>query len=163
MFRKLLLAGALAVLPATAFAGASSVVSGGPRFGFSVSPDQVVLGGQLTITGFSPRWSFDPSLDVGLGSDRTIIAFNGDLLYHARMSGSDWKPYMGAGLGVNSISIDMPPGVRDDTETDLALNLALGFDAPLASGNHWFGELRFGLGNSEIPDLKLLAGLRFRL
>jgi len=160
MLKQLLAVGALVLLPVTAFAE-PLVTSAGPRAGASITPDQLVVGGQLSTQGFAPDWSFDPSLELGFGDNQTVVAFNLDAYYHLRLAGSDWRPYVGGGLGVDFSSFDEPPGVHDRTSTDIGLNVVGGFIAPTTSGNRWFGELRFGVG--DIPTLKLMFGINFRM
>jgi len=161
MIRKLLLAGTLVLLSLSAPAAhaAPAVTAAGPRFGFSVDPDQVVVGGQLSLREFAPDWSFDPNLELGFGDDQTTIEFNLDAYYHLRLSGSDWRPYVGGGLGVDFVSRDEPLGVRDHSNTYVGLNAVAGFTIPAGSGRHWFTELRFGLG--DLPTLKIIGGLNF--
>lgn len=161
MIRKLLLAGTLALLCTCAPAAHASpaVTSGGPRFGFSTDPDQVVVGGQLSLREFAPDWSFDPNLELGFGDDRTTIAFGLDAHYHLRLAGSDWRPYVGGGLGVDFVSWDEPLGVRDHSETDVGVNAVAGFTIPAGPGRQWFTELRFGLG--DLPTLKIMGGMNF--
>ena len=158
MLRNLLVAAVLALLPATAFA-APTVTSVGPRVGASIDPDQLVVGGQLSLREFAPGWSFDPSLELGFGDNQTVIAFNLDAYYHLRMSGTDWRPYLGPGLSVDFMSFDEPFGRRDQGETNVGLDLVAGFTLPAGRGDHWFTELRFGVG--DIPTLKIVGGFDF--
>jgi len=159
MLRRLLVVGALVLLPAIAHAASPAVTAFGPRFGASVDPDQFVVGGQLSLQEFAPNWSFDPNLELGFGDNWTVIAFNLDAYYHLRLSGSDWRPYLGGGLGVNFISWDEPHGEHDNSDTEVGLNVVAGFTIPAGSGNHWFTELRFGI--NDIPTLKIMGGFNF--
>ena len=159
MFRRLLVVGALALLPLVAHAASPTVTAFGPRLGVSVDPDQFVVGGQLSLQEFAPNWSFDPNLELGFGDNLTDIAFNLDAYYHLRLSGSDWRPYLGGGLGVNFVSWDAPLGTRDDSDTQVGLNLVAGLTIPARSGDHWFTELRFGVG--DVPTLKIMGGRNF--
>jgi hypothetical protein len=159
MLRRLLVVGALVLLPLAANAAAPTVTTFGPRVGASIDPDQIVVGGQLSLQEFAPNWSFDPNLELGFGDELTLFAFNLDAYYHLRLSGSDWRPYLGGGLGVNFISWDAPLGRRDHGDTEVGLNAVAGFSIPAGSGDHWFTELRFGLG--DIPTLKIMGGFNF--
>jgi hypothetical protein len=160
MNRKSLWTAALALLLPVAVP-AAPVVSADPgvRAGLSISPDQFVFGGQLSFRGLAPDWTFDPAMEIGLGDDVTTVAFDLDALYHLRLSGSDWAPYVGGGLGLVSISRDGKPGVRDDTDNDIGLNAVIGFRVPTRSGQHWFTEMRIGIG--DLPDLKVVGGFSF--
>jgi hypothetical protein len=66
---------------------------------------------------------------------------------------------VGGGLGVDFISSDAPIRIRDDSSTEVGLNLVAGFNVPAGSGDHWFTELRFGVG--DIPTLKIMGGYNF--
>lgn len=132
----------------------------GPRLGLSASPDQLVLGGQASLT-VAPEWTFDPSVELGFGDGETDFGVNFDGFYHARLTGSDWRPYFGGGLAINTASIDEPPPLHDISDTHLGINLVLGATVPSAAGHLWFGELRFGVG--DVPNLKLIAGINFKL
>jgi hypothetical protein len=92
MMRRILLALALvAALPAAALA--ESFATYGPHFGFSTSPDQFVVGGQLQWGDIAPSLDFVPSLDLGFGDNETIISINGD--FHYRLdTGTKWQPYL---------------------------------------------------------------------
>jgi hypothetical protein len=161
MTRKSLWAAVLALLllPALALAASTVAVDPGVRAGISLDPDQFVFGGQLSFRGLAPDWTFDPSLEIGLGDDVTTIAFNLDALYRMRLSGSDWSPYVGGGLGLISVSHDEKPGVHDDTHNDAGLNAVIGFRVPTRGGQHWFTEMRVGIG--DLPDLKVVGGFSF--
>ncbi len=162
MLRRLIVAAALAaVIPAGAQA-APVVVSGiGPRVGFSVDPDQFVFGGQVVVGEVAPDLTFDPNLELGFGDSQTVVAMNLDMHYHLTVRDSDWRPYFGAGLGVNFFSHDNPPPLRDDTSTEVGGNLIAGAGVPTRSGNRFFGELKLGLG--DIPSLKLMVGWNFKM
>jgi len=141
---------------------ADAVLGGwGPRVGFSANPDQIVFGGQLIIGEIVPDLTFDPSLEFGFGDNATIIATNFDLHYHFDISGSDWRPYAGAGIGIHFIEFDGGRFGNDDSDTEVGGNLVFGAGVPTSAGNRFFGELKVGLG--DIPDLKVLVGWNFRL
>jgi len=159
MSKNLLLIGLFLLLPVAAAAAPTVAMDFGPRAGLSVSPDQFVAGGQLSFSGLAPDWTFDPSLELGFGDDLTVIALNFDALYHLRLSGTEWRPYVGGGLGIAFVSWDAPPGVHDHNDSDVGLNLVLGFSVPAASRHHWFTELRLGVG--DLPDLKVVGGFNF--
>src|SRR5687767_10006637 len=144
MLKRLLLLCALGALFATS-ARAEAVVGGvGPRVGFSVDPDQIVFGGQAIIGEIAPQITFDPNLEFGFGDRMTVIAANFDLHYHFDLEGSAWRPYGGAGVGINFIEFDGGPfDGRSDTE--VGGNLILGAGVPTESGNRFFGEMKLGL------------------
>src|SRR5580765_4164778 len=97
MLRRVLVALAFcAVLPATALAQIQEGI--GPRVGFSVDPDQLVLGGQMIVGEIAPKLTFDPSLELGFGDDVTTFAANFDLHYHFDIENVTWQPYAGFGL-----------------------------------------------------------------
>src|ERR1051326_1630798 len=97
---RILVLAALALLtwPAAALAQRGSLVMyGGPRVGFSLSPDQLVFGGQVESHELTPRVTFDPDIEVGFGDKESTIAVDADFLYHMTLQGSDWEPFVGAG------------------------------------------------------------------
>lgn len=159
MKKRLLVLIALAVL-VPAGAHAQALTSYGVRAGFSVDPEQIVLGGQLSVGDVAPNLTFDPNVEFGFGDNLTIIAFNLDMHYHFDIH-SSWRPYVGAGAGINLISFDAPPGFPgDDSTTEVGANFIFGAGTPTSSGNRFFGEMKLGVG--DIPELKLLVGWNFR-
>lgn len=162
MLKRLLILCALgALLPLNVRASGPVGTAWGVRAGFSTSPDQLVLGGQMSIGEVAPSLSFDPNIELGFGDNTTIIGFNLDMHYHFDLSNSSWRPYIGAGAGINYIREDVPPGVGpDQTNTEVAGAFIFGAGVPTKSGNRFFTELKLGLG-SAAPDLKLLVGWNF--
>ena len=69
---------------------------------------------------------------------------------------------MGAGLGINFNEIDQPPHFKDISDNGVGGTLLLGAQVPTRSGQHFFGEMKFGLG-SQIASLKLLVGWNFKM
>src|SRR6266850_8526126 len=79
MFKRIIILCAFAaLLPLTVLAQGPVVDSYGLRAGFSTSPDQLVLGGQMSVGEVAPNLSFDPNVELGFGDNVTIIAFNLD-------------------------------------------------------------------------------------
>jgi hypothetical protein len=162
MFKHLCFAGLLAALLAPGAAHAAETATGfGPRVGLSIDPDQIVLGGQLAIGEVAPDITFNPSLEFGFGDDVTVIALNLDGQYHFRVQSSPWRPYVGFGIGINFIEVDLPEPFRDVSDTEVGGNLIVGAGVPTRSNNRFFTEVRFGLG--DIPDLKIMAGWLFAM
>jgi len=162
MFKRLIICCALgALLPLTAHAQGPMDTSFGVRAGFSSSPDQLVLGGQLSVGEVAPNLSFDPNIELGFGDNATILSFNLDMHYHFDLSNSSWKPYIGGGAGIHHIQLDLPPGFSDDSFTKVAGSFILGAGVPTRSGNRFFTELKVGLGDWA-SDFKALVGWNFR-
>ena len=162
MFKRLIICCALgALLPLTAHAQGPLDTSFGVRAGFSSSPDQLVLGGQLSVGEVAPNLSFDPNVELGFGDNATIISFNLDMHYHFDISSSTWKPYMGGGAGIHHIQFDLPPGFVDESVTKVAGSFILGAGVPTRSGSRFFTELKVGLGDWA-SDFKMLVGWNFR-
>jgi len=163
MFKRIVVLCALgALLPLTALAEGSVMSSYGLRAGFSTDPDQLVLGGQMSIGEVAPNLSFDPNIELGFGDNVTIMAFNLDMHYHFDLSNSTWRPYVGAGAGINLIQLDLPPGFPDDSFTRVNGAFIVGASVPTQSGNQFFSEMKLGLGTNATSDFKLLVGWNFR-
>jgi len=164
MLRRLVvLLAAVVVLPAAAHAAGhgSGAPMFGPRFGASVDPDQVVVGGQYTTGELAPSVTFAPNLELGFGDDQTVVALNLDGHYHLNLRDSDWAPYLGFGVGINFVSVDAPAPFKDQSDTAVGGNFILGTEVPTRSGSRFFTELKLGLG--DIPSLKIIAGWNFAL
>jgi len=153
----------LAFLPAASFAATAGAVDQGigPRVGFSTDPDQFVFGGQATFGPIVENLTFDPSLELGFGDHTTTVQGNFDLHYHFHINGSNWMPYAGAGASIANYSHDENYPNSDNNETVAGGSLILGAGAPTSSGNRFFGELKFGLG--DVPSLKLMVGWNFKM
>ncbi len=151
---------AFLLLPAAAWA-AVQPNGWGPRVGFSADPDQLVLGGQLEMGEIAPEIDFTPNLELGFGDDATVIAANLDLHYRFQISRSQWSPYVGAGLGIAFIEVNLDPPFRDKSDTNVGGNLLLGAQVPTQAGSRFFAEMKFGLG--DVPDWKLLVGWNFKM
>ena len=174
MIRKLMLAALIALGVAstaqaattakhsTARTSAVSLNSIGPRVGFSVSPDQAVVGGHLSAS-FAPDWTFNPNLEVGFGDHQTVSALNFDAEYHFHVQKSNWAPYVGGGLGVNFVHYDARGTFSDFNDTVTGLNLIVGTAIPSSSCQRMFTELRIGAGDTAMPELKGIFGWNFKL
>ena len=161
MLKRLVVLCALgALLPVSAFAGSVAVTSLGVRGGFSTGPDQLVLGGQMSVGEVAPSLTFDPNVELGFGDNVTLVCFNMDLHYHFDLARSAWRPYVGAGAGINLIRVDNNLG-GDNSFTKVAGSLIVGTSVP-TNGHDFFGEFKLGLGDSATPDLKVLVGLNFK-
>ena len=133
----------------------------GPRLGFSSSPDQFVIGGQLDFREVTPGLAISPNVEFGFGDDMTWTAVNGDLKHHFMVQGSTWRPYLGGGLSLNFWNYSGPGTLPDNSGSEFGANLIFGATVPTRAGSRFFTEARIGLG--DIPDLKLMAGWNFRM
>lgn len=162
MLKRLVSVPALALLIFAATPADSAMVSGaGPRIGFSLDPDQLVLGGQFLIGEVAPSITFDPNLELGFGDNMTVIGTSFDLHYHFGLTNSEWRPYLGAGVGIHFFDVNRSPPASDNTFTEVGGNVIIGAGVPTRSGSRFFTEMKLGIG--DIPSLKLLAGWNFRL
>lgn len=160
MIRKLAVAlFACLALPAAAHA-ALSTEGIGPHAGFSISPDQLLLGGQMTFAEIAPSIAFVPGAEIGVGDHQTNIAFNMDFHYRFKLQDSDWTPYAGIGLGLDFQSIDRAAPYSDRSDTFVGGNFIFGASVPTKSNSRFFSELKLGLG--DLPSLKAIVGWNYR-
>jgi hypothetical protein len=155
----------------TAFAAAALLASALPAFalpnygaraGFTSGPDQIHLGAHAKVLELSPGLVLLPSIEVGLGDDQTVWAFNGELAWTIdRAEWRGWHPYVGGGLGIFIVSLDPPnaPAGFDRNRTDAGLSALVGFSKMLKLGHEFFTEVKVGL--EDAPDVKVTAGLTF--
>ena len=166
MFRRVfgtacLLCAALTATGAWARPGSVTATSIGPRVGFGLSPDQVVVGGHLNVGGFHPDWTFSPILEIGFGDHQTVVTVDFDAYYHVRLADSDWRPYVGGGISINNFNFDERPPFPHHSDTEAGLNFVFGTSIPSGSSAPLFAELRVGLG--DIPELRGMFGWNFPL
>ena len=146
----------LFLLPLFTPVAAHAAASLGPQIGFSSDPDQVVFGGHLQFRDVAPDVDFVPSVNVGVGDNVTVTAFNGDFHFRFRVSGARWQPYVGAGASLYGVSGNGPFGGSDSFGGG---NLIVGAEAPTRRASRFFAELRLALGDG--PTLRMMAGWNF--
>jgi hypothetical protein len=154
---------AIELVPATSFAATAGPIDQGigPRVGFSTDPDQFVFGGQGTFGPIVQDLTFDPSLEFGFGDNTTTVEGNFDLHYHFHIKNSNWMPYAGAGASIVNYSYDNNAPGTDSNRTEGGGSLIVGAGAPTPSGNRFFGEMKFGLG--DVPSFKIMVGWNFKM
>ncbi len=150
----------LGFLLAAALPAAASAEMGfygwGVRLGLAEDPDQFVVGFQQDLGEFAERLRFQPSLELGLGDDHTIVV--GTLPVHYRFkTSSSVTPYAGGGLQV--AWIDREKRRRDDSEVEISPVILGGVEWSLRSGNDLFLELHLA---GDAHDTKLVVGWMFR-
>lgn len=135
----------------------------GPRAGFSVDPDQGVVGVHFNLGEFVRNLRFQPAIDVGFGDDLTVVQATIPVLYRFEVPGN-YTPYAGGGLGVAWVDIDddrcgPPPRRCDDSDVEAAPVGVAGIEWPLRGGNDVF--LEANVSGGDLPDVKLLVGWQF--
>ena len=128
---------------------AQAQVSPGVRAGLSVNPDQVYVGGHIQTSPLVDRLRFRPNLEVGIGDDVTLVAFNFEFVYPFP-SRQAWHLYVGAGPAVNDYVFE------NSSETEAGFNMIIGAEHQKGL----FFELKVGAMDS--PDLKFGVGYTFR-
>ena len=161
--RRVLLATILAViLAAPTVAGPAEHIGyrgWGPRMGISSGPDQAVVGAHLDFGNFADHFRLQPNAELGIGSDRTVLALNGEFAYRFVADWDTWSPYLGGGLGLNITNRDGRRGFEDDSSTDLGASMVGGIEKNIMNGDRFFIETKIGLVDS--PDLKFEVGWTF--
>ena len=138
---------ALALVPLPAAAGDI-----GLRTGFSLSPDDFVIGGHYRTPPIAEYLYFVPSAEVGFG-DVTMVAFNADLHYLFDVK-SKLAPYVGAGMTINWFDSE------GNSDTEVGGGIIGGLLLGETSHGRPFLEGKLGLG--DVPDAKFLVGWNIR-
>ncbi len=130
------------------------------RVGASFQPDQFHAGFQVAI-GPDRRVRFRPSFDFGVGNSVRIGSLNGDVVVRLGQASARFRPYVGAGPGLNVIDVTSGVGEARGVEAKLVGHALAGVIwARSAFGvRRFFFEVRAGFGDT--PDLKITAGLCF--
>ena len=122
----------------------------GLRGGFSLNPDQLVVGGQFALGQRYGIIRIVPSVDVGFFDNVTTIMFNGDLIVNLKIEGSNIGLYGGAGPTIGYVD---PEGTADG-RWDAGMSLIVGTYVPFGRSRGANLEARFGIW--DIPDFKLM-------
>ncbi|MBI1955414.1 MAG: hypothetical protein HYS38_03375 [Acidobacteria bacterium] len=128
----------------------------GFRFGASVDPDQFYIGGHLGLGPLVEQLWFRPNVEVGIGDNRTLVAFNGEFTYWFPLARQPWSLYVGAGPALNLIRFDADSPRGGDTDAEGGFNILVG----LAHRRGLFTEIKVGALRS--PEFKLGIGYTFR-
>jgi hypothetical protein len=123
----------------------------GVRAGVGADPDQFYVGGHYVTAPLVDRLRFQPNVEVGIGDDLTLVAFNVEFGYWTRLN-RDWQIYAGGGPALNLYDSDR----FDETEAEPGFNLLVGFQ----QRKGLFFEFKVGLIDS--PEIKLGVGYTFR-
>ena len=140
----------LSFVTATLFAVPAFAQEVGIRAGVSANPDQFYFGGHFETPALVDRLHFRPNIEIGVGNNVTLYAFNVEFAYHIP-TGSNWYTYVGAGPALNLYK------VRGNTNSQGGFNLLVG----VQHQGGLFAEVKAGLADS--PDFKVAVGYAFRL
>jgi hypothetical protein len=90
-----------------------------------------------------------PNVELGVGDDVTLLTLSMPLHYYFETDFSA-KPYAGAGATIGAWFHD------DDSDFEVSIDLIGGLEWKMNSGNSFFTELKFGLG--DLHDVELIGG-----
>jgi len=127
----------------------------GVRGGFTLSPDQIHLGGHVDLGPVSSPLRLVPNVEIGFGDSLTTIALNGDVIYD--FDETPWSVGGELGLNINNYDSDIP-GV-DSSSTDFGLSVLGNYRLPLNSSKILLLELKLGLIDSS--NAKFTVGWNF--
>jgi len=139
----------VAFLMLSTIAGPAIAQTFGVRAGVSVDPQQFYFGAHGETPPLADRLRFRPNVEIGLGDDMTIAAFNLEFAYHFR-SAQPWNVYAGGGPALNAIKRGR------ETDAEPGVNLLVG----VAHEDGLFAEVKIGALDS--PRLKFGVGYGFR-
>jgi len=127
----------------------------GLRAGASADPDQFYIGAHWISTPLVEQFRFQPNLEVGIGSDLTLVAVNLEFAYWVPLPNRDWNVYIGGGPALNTYMFDEDRFGDRDTELEGGVNLLVG----LAHDQGLLFEFKVGLIDS--PEVKVGVGFTF--
>ena len=122
----------------------------GLRVGVSADPDQFYFGGNANIGPVAEKVWFRPNIEVGVGDDVTLMAFNFEFVYRMPLKQKPWQLYFGGGPALN---VSRRP---NKTVPDGGFNIVLGVEHTRGL----FVELKVGALDS--PGFKFGIGYTFR-
>jgi hypothetical protein len=140
----------LPLLPLLASAVPARAQEVGVRAGVSGDPDQFYAGVHFESQPLVDRLRFRPNLEVGVGSDVTLVALNFEFAYPVPLPRTRWRLYVGAGPALNLYRTDR------DTNPEGGFNILFG----LEHRGGLFTELKVGALDS--PSVKFAVGYAFR-
>ena len=149
-----LVSGVALMLPAFASA---EFQGWGPRAGLTVNPDQFHFGAHADLGSIGNHVRLQPSLELGLGEEMTLVSLNGDLAYRFASRWDVWTPYLGGGASVFFAGEDN--GLMDGADTGVGLAVLGGIERGMSSGSRFFVEGKVGF--VDAPDFKVTAGWTF--
>jgi hypothetical protein len=127
----------------------------GVRAGYSINPDQFVIGAQAVSRSMSYGLRLAPSVDLGFGDNITTYLFNLDVHFlSARFPKSSSGFYLGVGPAIAVYDFS-----DFDDDTEIGVNIVGGLRLPMGSRNSYNIEGRFGFG--DMPDFRILLGVLF--
>nr|MBN2276617.1 hypothetical protein [candidate division Zixibacteria bacterium] len=127
----------------------------GPRLGYSVNPDQFVIGFQAELGPVVESARMAPSFDLGFGDDITTFTLNGDIrLTILKPPKSNTAFYVA--LGPTLLFWDYKGG---DSDLEIGLTATAGIKFPMGQSAFYNLEGRFGIG--DVPDFRIMAGILF--
>jgi hypothetical protein len=141
---------AIALFTGMLFAVPAAAQEAGVRAGASADPDQFYFGGHVETAPLIDRLHFRPNVEIGVGNDVTVVAFNFEFAYHFP-TGANWFTYAGGGPALNVIRF------RGNTNSEGGFNLLIG----VQHNGGLFAEVKAGLADS--PDFKIGVGYAIRL
>jgi hypothetical protein len=121
----------------------------GVRAGVSVDPDQFYFGGHFQTEPLVDRLRFRPNIEIGVGDDQTVVAFNVEFAYFFPTR-SPWQLYVGGGPALNLIN------VNDNTDAESGFNALVGVE----HSRGLFFE--FKVGAIDSPEFKFGVGYTWR-
>ena len=121
----------------------------GVRAGASADPDQFYAGVHVESGALVDRLHFRPNVEIGVGDDQTLVAFNFEFAYHIPIQRTPWSAYVGAGP-----ALDLRRTTHD-TSPEGGFNILIG----LAHRGGLFTELKAGFADS--PGIKFAVGYAF--
>jgi hypothetical protein len=155
--RKLIVLLALSIGMALPALASADFQGWGPRVGVTVNPDQIHFGAHADFGPMAQHVRFQPSMEMGLGDNLTVLALNGDLAYRFSSRWDAWTPYLGGGASVFFVGDDN--GLMDGTNTEAGLAALGGIEKGMSSGSRFFLEGKVGF--LDAPDFKVTAGWSF--
>jgi hypothetical protein len=141
--------GWLGVVSIVSIMSAAPAFAAGPQAyaGFSIDPDDFLLGIRYKGFPLTPEVQIVPSGEVGFG-DFTMVAGNVDIHWALPVE-SSLAPYLGGGITVNWFDFDG----GSDTEVGGGILGGIHF------AEKYFTEAKVGLG--DVPDFKMYVGMGF--
>ncbi len=129
----------------------------GPRFGAAEDPDQFLIGVHQDLGEFVENLRFQPSFDLGLGDDYTVLSVA--LPVHYRFALETATPYFGGGLLLQWVDRDAPRG-RGGSDFEISGLLAAGVEWRVGESDDVFLEIQ--LPGGDVHDAKISLGWIFR-